>query len=237
MAGAGVLIPAQGIASAELPTAPKVCTEQQEKDADAAAATECARLRTRSAEARRSSVPVPENPEKITPFEMKSDIGVEPAEQKSLFGEATDNENAGTVGAYRDTAARAAYFTGFYTARQGGELYFLPSSVESADAKGLTDYLLKKAGGNDGKTHDDRDLTPELLTAKKTALTALARADILTGKFPDLPDTGDIEADDAAAAEFEDATPGDTVANRIAADRAEAAAVKAAQAAGWIKAD
>ncbi|MFI6997029.1 hypothetical protein [Nocardia sp. NPDC050175] len=236
--GAGLLIPTPAIASADPSTAPKVCSEQQEKDADAA--TECARLRTRSAEARRSSVPVPEDPEAISPFDMKGNIGVTPQNRKALFGEATDDKNAGTVSAYKSTAIRAAYYTGFYTARQGGDLYFRPSSVESRKSDtpaGLADYLLRKSGGSDGKTHDDRDLTPQLLTAKKTALTALARAEILAGSSPNLPTTDDMEADDALAAEFADAIPGDTVPNRIAADKAESEAVKAAQAAGWFTAD
>lgn len=217
--GIGLAVPVT--AFEELPTAPKLCSAEQERAAEAkpdpVAVEECANLRIQSAEARRSSVPVEEDPEKITPFRMKSDIGVSPETRKQLFGEG--DSATGSTSAYEQAATRAYYFTGFFTAQQGGALYVPPVAVESTEEStvGLEPYLQKKAGGADGKSHDDKNLTARLLAAKKTAHVAAVRAILLAGGNPQLPDTADIEADDKAAAEFGDINPGDTVENRIAA--------------------
>ncbi|MFB8276625.1 hypothetical protein [Nocardia colli] len=237
--GIGLLIPAPTTAFAELPTAPKLCSAEQERAAEAkpdpVAVEACANLRIQSAEARRSSVPVEEDPETITPFNMKSDIGVSPETRKRLFGEG--DSATGSTSAYEQTATRAYYFTGFFTAQQGGALYVPPAAVESAEEShsGLDAYLAKKAGGADGKSHDDKNLTASLLAAKKTAHVAAVRAILLAGGNPRLPEASDdAEADDQAAAEFGSIDPGDTVENRIAANEAEQAAVAAAIAAGWL---
>ncbi|KIA65624.1 hypothetical protein [Nocardia vulneris] len=172
-----------------------------------------------------------------------------------MFGDSTVTENGGGRRDYVRAAARAAYYTGFYTARQGGALYADPTKVPTTtdvpqDAQ-LASFLTKKLGGGDGKTHDDQNLTPELLTAKHTALAAAAAARFLAGDgtagqgpaagAPDAtdPDSDDMDADarpDAAAlAELARTGPaGDTVRNRIAANKAEAAAVDAARVLGWL---
>ncbi|MFD6155754.1 hypothetical protein ACFWF7_05920 [Nocardia sp. NPDC060256] len=244
--GVGLMIPTPAIALAGPPT---LCTDQQERDAeekpDPVAVDKCGQLRVQSAEARRSSVPVSEDPEKITPFKLKTGQGVEPQTQQSLFGDA-EFSDTGSVSAYENAAIRAAYYTGFYTAEKGGALYFDPVKVESASDpepdKSLSNYLYKKSGGGTVDKHDDKTLPPKLLNAKTTAAAARARARLLAGEHPDMPESteshgddmeADMAADAAAEAEFRDTAPGDTVENRIKANKAEAAAVDAARAAGW----
>ncbi|AFU05069.1 hypothetical protein [Nocardia brasiliensis] len=254
--GFGLVLPGSAPALADPPAAPTLCTEQQERDADAAADTaaidECSRLRIQSAKLRQANVPVPEDPEKITPFVLKTDIGVSPETRKEMFGDSTVTENGGGRRDYVRATARAAYYTGFYTARQGGALYAdpakVPTTTDVPQDDQLASFLTKKLGGGDGKTHDDQNLTPELLTAKHTALAAAAAARFLAGDgtagqgpAPDAtdPDSDDMEADarpDAAAlAELARTGPaGDSVRNRIAANKAEAAAVDAARVLGWL---
>ncbi|MFI7000785.1 hypothetical protein [Nocardia sp. NPDC050175] len=237
----GMAIPAPVIALADPPATPALCSEQQESDADknadTAAIAKCARLRTQSAENRRASVPVPEDPEKIT-NPTKTNIGTSPAVREGLFGVPEDNPDPDSVAGYKKAAIRAAYYTCFYTAREGGALYFNPAAVQSLSEEDkkdsqLANFMIRKAGGGHGKdTHNDDDLKPELLTAKTAALTAEASAKFLAGEGAEpksMPDSAELEDMESVA------VPGDNLRNRVAADKAEAKAVEAAKAAGWIK--
>lgn len=247
-AGLALLMPSPVVAVADVPTAPALCSAEQEREAGDSADTAelCLRLLMQSAEARRVSVPVPEDPEKITPFEMKTEIGVSPGVRKSLYGEP---DNSDGIAGYQNTATRAAYFTGFYTATQGGDLYTGPPEAETEvreaerkddaeAAAGLHNYLAQKAGAGYGKSsHNDKDLDPKLLAAKKTALTAEKRAKALKYIYTDGSEET-VEPTDPEDMEASDNTPavrGVDVQDLIAADKAEAAAVDAARTLGWLK--
>lgn len=154
-----------------------------------------------------------------------------------MFGEGHAASNAASPSGYEQAATRAAYYTGFYSARMGGSVYFTPSSATSDQ---LRSFLIKKSGGGDGQTHDDKNLPAAVLATKTTALDAVARAKILGGKssttagpeVEELPFADDMDADVAKAGP--NTAPGDNVENRIKANEAEAAAVQAARDDGWF---
>ncbi|MFD6161007.1 hypothetical protein ACFWF7_03325 [Nocardia sp. NPDC060256] len=254
VAGVGLLIPAPATALADIPTAPTLCTPEQERNAeggqggdsmdstDAGIRAECARRRTESASIRMQSVPLGgDDPEKITPYTLKTDIGVSPKERKAMFGGAKSSKDPNEAGTYEDAAIFAAYYTVYYAAHKGGAVYFdretLVAEMDGVkDKEARVDLMVRKGGGGDGAPHDDANLTPELLKVKETAVAASARARILAGDSseglskatPDVVAMADIEARDST-------TPGLSLENRVAANEAEAAAVDAAVKAGWLK--
>ncbi|MEV6558400.1 hypothetical protein AB0M22_22000 [Nocardia sp. NPDC051756] len=258
--GVLAVIPAHAVVRAEPPAAPTLCSKQEEVDADKkhaetgdeSAVKKCVHLRIQSALIRKANVPVvqgpngPEDPEKITPFVLKTDIGVSPKERKRMFGEGGLNEN-GTDYDYATAATSAAFYTCYYVARSGGALC---STATDEQAMGKTnqdeqlkEFLIKKRGGNDGQEHDDSRIDQVLVSAKTTALTAegcaRALANYGTCAQPDESEAPDTSAKPGTSDEMDDEKEYEDVSSlvhkRIAADKAEAAAVAAAKANGWLE--
>lgn len=255
----GVLlaIPAHAVVHASPPTAPTLCTAQEEIDADKkhadnndeTAVKKCVRLRIQSALIRKANVPViqgpegPEDPEKITPFTLKTDIGVSPKERKQMFGEGGLNEN-GSDSDYATAATNAAFYTCYFVARSGGALCEADTDNKAGanEDSQLKDYLIKKRGGGDGQAHADSRIDPVLVTAKTSALVAQGCAKALanygTCTLPDESEKPDTSTQSGTSDDMEADSQHEEVSSlvyrRILANAAEKAAVDAARANGWL---
>ncbi|MFB8280773.1 hypothetical protein [Nocardia colli] len=249
--GVLVVIPTHAIVRAEPPTAPTLCTQQQEiaadnkhaETGDESAVKKCVHLRIQSALLRKENVPVvqgpngPEDPEKITPFTLKTDIGVTPQERKKMFGEGELNEN-GSDHDYATAATSAAFYTCYYVARSGGALCSSPAADKAGaqDDEQLKEFLIKKRGGNDGQEHADSRIDPALVKAKTTALTAegCARALANYGTCTQLNESEEPDTSDDLEKDSQQEEISSLVQKRIDANTAEKAAVDAAKANGWL---
>lgn len=159
--GAGFTVPATAVAQ-ELPSAPALCTPEQERSGDQDVIQGCLTKRIDSAKARYEGIPLEEGEKTPETYQMRADVGVAPADPK----DGTD------VAAYRAWATEASAATCRMVARNGGSLC-------TKDFKGCVkavyeDYCVLVAGGSptDGQTHDDESLSMVLSEAKRTAAAA-----------------------------------------------------------------
>ncbi|WP_029899900.1 hypothetical protein [Nocardia brasiliensis] len=186
----------------------RLCTSAEEEAAQTPEAVEaCAAKRATSAAGRFESAPLEKYREfeATVPFEMKGDVGAAPDTRKETFGLGSS---------YLDNTKAALVAVCAHTAATGGPCGepeddicrdSEPSSSEAMSKKGLSDYLAEKRRRLCG-TGADSDLTTELREAKHAALNAFRGARTLGG----------------------------SLADRVAADKAEAFAVLKWRAAGWL---
>ncbi|WP_148311127.1 hypothetical protein [Nocardia brasiliensis] len=196
----GLLVVPTVFASADsLPTAPKLCTAEEEKSGDAETIDSCQRRRLDSAIARYDALP---ESAKFSPFEVKGDMKA-PSKPR-------DAQSAANPRLYEAWAKDVNFSVCRYVAMNGGELcgYEECASGDNVLKSGLCDAL---SGGypEDGKQHDDDKLPEDLLDLKTTTEDVVFAA-------------GAVD------------TSGSSAESRIAANTAEAAAVAAQRALGWL---
>ncbi|MFD6158691.1 hypothetical protein ACFWF7_01375 [Nocardia sp. NPDC060256] len=200
-----VLTPSTAYA-ADPPTAPKLCTPDQENAAagDRDAVNACDQARSDSAKARYAGVPLSDNDkERSDPFTLKSEPGQKPRDRRDLYADSDDLS-------YVTFAERAAWVTCRFALTKGGELCKGPQKCEMIKQADLQDSCYRNEGGrpDDGVVRDDTKLPAELRAAKSTAQAAAA-----AGKGLKQTSSSD---------------------DYIKADKAEAAAVAAARELGWV---